>query len=65
GPEWIFEKATKKPRNNEILLLHDGRGLKIDIPHTQVTGLLQALPKVIDFYKNKGYTFIKVSDFIR
>ena len=65
GPEWIIEKATNKLRNNEIILLHDGKGLNTSVSDTQKTGLLQALPKVIDFYKNKGYTFIKVFDFIR
>lgn len=65
GVEWIVTKATEKPRNNEILLLHDGKGMDNSILKTQSLGLLQALPKVIDFYKNKGYTFIKVSDLVR
>ena len=65
GSEWIIEKATNKLRNNEIILLHDGKGLSSSVSDLQKTGLLQALPKVIDFYKNKGYTFIKVFDFIR
>ncbi|MEI6092463.1 MAG: polysaccharide deacetylase family protein [bacterium] len=65
GAEWIVTKATEKPRNNEIILFHDGKGLDNKILKTQSLGLLQALPKVIDFYKNKGYTFIKVSDLIR
>jgi len=65
GSEWIIEKAIKKPRNNEIILLHDGKGVNQSVSDSQRTGLLQALPKVIDFYKNKGYTFIKVFDFIR
>jgi peptidoglycan/xylan/chitin deacetylase (PgdA/CDA1 family) len=65
GCEWIFNKATKKPKNNEILLLHDGMGIKNDIFEEQINGVLQALPKIIDFYRNKGYRFVKVSDFIR
>ncbi|MEI6080561.1 MAG: polysaccharide deacetylase family protein [bacterium] len=65
GHEWVFEKATHAPGNNEILLFHDGKGLSDTVTSLQKDGLLIALPKVIDFYKNKGYTFIKVSDFIR
>lgn len=65
GAEWIITKATEKPSNNEILLFHDGKGLDNSVLKTQRIGLLQALPKVIDFYKNKGYTFIKVSDLVR
>ena len=65
GHEWIIDKATHAPRNNEILLFHDGKGLNSTVTSLQREGLLLALPKVIDFYKNKGYKFIKVSDFIR
>lgn len=64
GSKWIFEKATFKPKKNEIILLHDGLGLK-DVSKEQKQGVLKALPKIIDFYKNNGYTFIKVSDYLK
>jgi peptidoglycan/xylan/chitin deacetylase (PgdA/CDA1 family) len=65
GAEWIIRRSIEHPKNNEIILLHDGKGLNQNTSELQQKGLLQALPKVIDFYKNKGYKFIKVSDFIR
>jgi peptidoglycan/xylan/chitin deacetylase (PgdA/CDA1 family) len=64
GSAWLVEKATVKPRRNEILLLHDGLGLD-DAGNEQKNGVLEALPKIIDFYKANGYTFVKVSDFIK
>jgi len=65
GIECIIKRSTEHPKSNEILLLHDGKGSSSKVSDLQQNGLLQALPKVIDFYKNKGYKFIKVSDFIR
>jgi peptidoglycan-N-acetylglucosamine deacetylase len=63
GSEWIFKHATKKPKQNEIILLHDGFGLQNSRDKNQVVGLIDALPRIIDFYKNKGYSFVKVSKF--
>jgi len=64
GCTWIVEKATFKPRINEIILLHDGLGLS-KVSKEQKNGVLEALPKIIDFYKANGYTFVKVSEFIK
>jgi peptidoglycan-N-acetylglucosamine deacetylase len=64
GSDWIEKMATYKPRKNEILLLHDGLGLK-EVSKEQEDGVLKSLPKIIDFYKNNGYTFVKVSEFIK
>lgn len=64
GSVWLIDKATVKPRKNEILLLHDGLGLE-DVSNEQKNGVLEALPKIIDFYKANGYTFVKVSEFIK
>ena len=65
GSSWIEEKATANPRKNEIILLHDGLGRKEDVDDAQKQGVLEALPKIIDFYKSHGYTFVKVSEFIK
>jgi len=65
GSSVIEERATSQPRINEILLLHDGLGLKENVSLEQKTGVLEALPKIIDFYKNNGYAFVKVSEFIK
>jgi peptidoglycan/xylan/chitin deacetylase (PgdA/CDA1 family) len=64
GSEWIFTHATKDPRKNEIILLHDGLGLKDETDQEQISGLITALPRIIDFYKNKGYSFVKVSELV-
>ena len=64
GADWIFNMATKNPKKMEIILLHDGLGLENKKDDKQVLGLLDALPRIIDFYKNKGYSFVKVSKFI-
>lgn len=64
GSEWIFKHATKKPRQNEIILLHDGFGFQDSRDKEQIIGLIKALPRIIDFYKNKGYSFVKVSELI-
>jgi peptidoglycan-N-acetylglucosamine deacetylase len=64
GSKFLIEKATSKPRNNEIILLHDGLGLN-EASKEQMEGVLEALPKIIDFYKSNGYTFVKVSEFIK
>jgi len=48
---------------SEMILLHDGFGMECCRDEKQVNGLIDALPRIIDFYKNKGYSFIKVSEF--
>lgn len=65
GEEWIFKYATKNPKNLEILLLHDGLGMNLNISQEQKNGVLRALPNIIDFYKNRGYTFVKVSELLK
>ena len=65
GTSWIERMATCRPRKNEILLLHDGLGKNENISDDQKKGVLDALPKIIDFYKSNGYTFVKVSEFIK
>ena len=65
GSTWIEQKAIISPRKNEILLLHDGLGLKDEVSPEQQEGVLKALPKIIDFYRTNGYTFVKVSKFIK
>ncbi|MFH1223648.1 MAG: polysaccharide deacetylase family protein [Pseudomonadota bacterium] len=57
GEHHIYKEATRSPSNVEILLLHDG--------HEPADDVLAALPKIIDFYKNNGYKFVKVSELIK
>lgn len=64
GSNWIFQMATKNPKNNEIILLHDGLGLE-DVAEGQKNGVLEALPRIIDFYKGQGYSFVKASDYLK
>jgi len=64
GSKWIIEKAIVKPMMNEIILLHDGLGLEGG-SKKQKADLLEALPKIIDFYKDNEYTFVKASSFLK
>ncbi len=65
GSKWIEKMATKKPNDNEIILLHDGLGNNDSVSAAQKIGVLEALPKIIAFYKDKGYTFVNVSEFLK
>jgi len=65
GAVTIIENATKKTASNEIILLHDGLNDSLDVSEAQKTGLLDALPQIIENYKNKGYKFVKASYFLR
>jgi len=64
GSDEILKRATVKPKRNEILLLHDGLGLN-DASEQQKKGILEALPRIIDFYKTNGYVFVKASSYLR
>ncbi|WP_316739909.1 polysaccharide deacetylase family protein, partial [Pedobacter aquatilis] len=50
----IFNEVVKQYDNGNILLLHDAGG------NRQAT--VDALPRIIDFYKKKGYTFVSVGE---
>jgi hypothetical protein len=39
-------------------------GLKDETDQEQISGLITALPRIKDFYKNKGYSFVKVSELV-
>jgi len=65
GTKQILERATQNPSVVEVLLLHDGKGMSTNITEAQKNGVIDALPKIIDFYKNNGYTFIRVSELVK
>jgi len=44
----IYKNATKSKYNKIILLMHDANGKE---------NTIKALPKIIDYYKKKGYDF--------
>lgn len=49
----ILSRATKKPKNGDLILMHPKE-------HT-----LSALPKVIEFYKSQGFNLVTVSENIK
>ncbi|MFW6134443.1 MAG: polysaccharide deacetylase family protein [Elusimicrobiota bacterium] len=46
----IYKRATSNPKEKELILMHDG-------PEQTI----KALPRIIEFYKSKGYKFTTVS----
>ncbi|MFC2091806.1 polysaccharide deacetylase family protein [Elusimicrobiota bacterium] len=48
--EKIIDRATSSPQNTELIMMHDG-------PEETIV----ALPKIIEFYKERGYKFTTVS----
>lgn len=49
SPEKCFENATKKVQNGSIIVFHDSKKAFQNMRH--------ALPKAIEYYKSKGFTF--------
>lgn len=50
----LFSKAIDTRANNVIILAHDARGKQTTV---------EALPKVIEYYRSNGYAFAGIDDF--
>ena len=60
NPDVLFLRATKRPRRIEVLLLHDGDDVRKGSLNRE--NMLKALPRIIDFYREKGYKFYKLDE---
>lgn len=58
--EKLMERFCKHLEDFEILLLHDGTDASLTINHRRTT--VEVLPKIIDEYKNEGYSFKKITE---
>jgi peptidoglycan/xylan/chitin deacetylase (PgdA/CDA1 family) len=61
GAGVIVQRAVGGARNGCILLLHDGRGLEEGADSSQ---LIEALPRILDDLKRRGYRFVTVSEML-
>ena len=52
----IFKEVTKRVHNGHIILLHDAGGDR--------TPTIEALPKIIEWLKNNGYSIVPASDLV-
>lgn len=52
----IFNRIVRQQDNGNIILLHDAGGDR--------SATVKALPRIIHYFKNKGYTFTTVSDLV-
>ncbi len=59
--EQIVRNTLKGKKRQQIILLHDGRDVQIGYPRQNV---IQALPRVIDQLKERGYRFVTVEQII-
>ena len=59
--EQIIRNTLKGKKRQQIILLHDGRDVQIGYPRQNV---IQALPRVIDQLKERGYRFVTVEQII-
>jgi len=64
GSQWIHDHATASPKTSEIVLLHDGLGMG-NPGEKQKNDLIDALPRVIHFYRTAGYEFVTASKFVK
>jgi len=58
----IFESIVKRARPGSIIVLHDGRSTRDGYDRSQ---MLQALPKIIETLKEKGFDFVTVPQILR
>src|SRR5438477_3479402 len=59
--EQIIRNTLKGKKRQQIILLHDGRDVQIGYSRQNV---IQALPRVIDKLKERGYRFVTVEQII-
>ena len=59
--EQIIRNTLKGKKRQQIILLHDGRDVQIGYSQQNV---IQALPRVIDKLKERGYRFVTVEQII-
>lgn len=59
--EQIIRNTLKGKKRQQIILLHDGRDVQIGYPRQNV---IQALPRIIDQLKERGYRFVTVEQII-
>ncbi|MDP4208898.1 MAG: glycosyltransferase [Bacteroidota bacterium] len=52
----IVARTIKQEENGSVLLLHDAGGIR--------TETVKALPRIIEFFKKKGYTFVTISQLL-
>ncbi len=61
SPETIVEEVINNTlsgkKREQVILLHDGRDVQIAYPRQNV---IQALPRIIDQLKARGYEFVTV-----
>lgn len=58
----IFEAIVKRARPGSIIVLHDGRSTRDGYDRSQ---MLQALPKIIEALKERGFDFVTVPQILR
>jgi cellulose synthase/poly-beta-1,6-N-acetylglucosamine synthase-like glycosyltransferase/spore germination protein YaaH/peptidoglycan/xylan/chitin deacetylase (PgdA/CDA1 family) len=56
SPDSIFNRIIREEKNGNIILLHDAGGNR--------EATIIALPRIIHYFKNKGYQFISVAELI-
>jgi peptidoglycan/xylan/chitin deacetylase (PgdA/CDA1 family) len=59
--EQIIGNTLKGQKRQQIIRLHDGRDVQIGYPRQNV---IQALPKIIDQLKKRGYRFVTLEQII-
>lgn len=52
----VFNRVVRQQDNGSIILLHDAGGDR--------SATVEALPRIIDFYKKKGYQFTTIADIL-
>ena len=58
----IFESVVKRTKPGSIIVLHDGRSTRDGYDRSQ---MLQALPKIIEALKEKGFDFVTVPQILQ
>jgi peptidoglycan-N-acetylglucosamine deacetylase len=59
SPDVLVRRATRSARSGMVLLLHDGRGQEAS---PDVSAMLEALPRIIDELKRRGFTFVRLTE---
>jgi peptidoglycan/xylan/chitin deacetylase (PgdA/CDA1 family) len=57
----VIKRVERRLTPGAIVLLHDGRGQR----HPEMKSCIEALPKIIELGKDKGYSFVTLDELVR
>ena len=61
GVAVLYHRLTRRPRNGEIILLHDGADARAGIDRSQT---VEVLPRAIQFYRSHGFRFVTLREML-